>query len=55
MKRFISDRNERELPSGFQEQRHNLNPDWGILVKAIVRLDTLSWVAVQKVECNGLA
>jgi hypothetical protein len=49
----ISGRNEREVPSGFQEQRH-INPDWGILVKAIVRLDTLSWVAVQKVECNGL-
>jgi hypothetical protein len=41
MKRFISDRDERKEPSGFQEQRHNLNPDWGILVKAIVRLDTL--------------
>ena len=36
------------------DRRRNLNPDWVILVKAIVRLDTLSWVAVQKGECNGL-
>jgi hypothetical protein len=52
---IISYRNERERPRDLQGRRRNLTPIGAFWVKAIVRLDILSWVAVQKLERNGLS